>query len=257
MLVVLSTAVDANALWFVVRARRDGADVTAVTDTRLAFARRRSHRVDDDGATTAVTLEDGTLLDDETVTGVLNRLTAPPDAAWSAVPDEAERMYAAAELSAFTLSWLSGLRCPVRNRPDPSFLAGRPVEPIVALAAARAAGWPCPDLDLDTAADPDTGEALFRAAARLAGPGARAVTAVLLDGVVTGPIGLPDEISGPAPAVAAALGATEQLLGATFAAGPLGWWFAGVTPTPPLRVGGERLLGELLTVLGTRTGVAA
>lgn len=250
MLVVLCSAQDADALWFAVRARRTGAAVAVVTDTRLAFARRRSHRVDGDGARSVVVLDDGTRLDDRSVTGVLNRLTAAPDAAWRAVRDPAERDYATAELGAFTLSWLAGLRCPVRNRPDPSFLAGTPHEPLVALAAARAAGWPCPDVDLDTAAGDDVGDGLLGAAARLAGPGARAVTAVLLDGAVTGPAGLPGWLPAHAGAFAAALGAMDQLLGATFVAGPGGWWFAGAQPLPPLRVGGDRLVAALLAALG-------
>ena len=50
MLLVLCSADDADALWFAVRARLAGADVAVVTDTRLAFARRRSHRVDEGGA---------------------------------------------------------------------------------------------------------------------------------------------------------------------------------------------------------------
>lgn len=256
MLLVLCSADDADALWFAVRARRAGADVAVVTDTRLAFARRRSHRIDEGGARSVVVLDDGTVLDDRTVSGVLNRLTGAPDAAWHAVRDPAERAYAAAELAAFTLSWLTGLRCPVRNRPDPAFLAGRPHEPLVALAAARAAGWPCPDVDIDTARTDDAD--LLSAAARRAGPGAQAVTAVLLDGVVTGPVGLPDELREPAGTVAAALGAGRQILGATFATGPGGWWFGGLTPVPPLRAGGDALVGGLLAALADdRAGVAA
>ncbi|HEY0118759.1 MAG TPA: hypothetical protein VGC04_08270 [Cellulomonas sp.] len=250
MLAVLCSAHDADALWFAIRARRAGAAVTVVTDTRLAFARRRSHAVDEEGTRSVVELDDGTVLDDRTVTGVLNRLTAAPDAAWRAVRDPAERGYAAAELGAFTLSWLAGLRCPVRNRPDPSFLAGRPHEPLVALAAARTAGWPSPDVDLDTAAGDEVGDAVLAGAARQAGPGARAVTAVLLDGAITGPAGLPDDLAPHAGAFAAALGATDQLLGATFVTGPGGWWFAGAQPLPPLRPGGDLLVAGLLAALG-------
>jgi hypothetical protein len=36
----------------------------------------------------------------------------------------AERAYVAAEMTAFLTSWLSGLRCPVLNRPTPTCLAG-------------------------------------------------------------------------------------------------------------------------------------
>jgi hypothetical protein len=263
MLLVLCSAHDADALWFAVRARRAGADVSVVTDNRLAFARRRSHRIDDGGVRSLVVLDDGAVLSDDTVTGVLNRLTAAPDAAWRAVRDPAERGYAAAELGAFTLSWLTGLRCPVRNRPDPSFLGGRPHEPLAALAAARTAGWPCPDVDLDTAAPDgagdDIGAALIGAAARRAGSGAQAVTAVLLDGAVTGPVGLPEDLLAHAGPFAGALGATDQLLGATFVTGPGGWWFAGTQPLPPLRAGGDRLVVGLLAALGAgdRTEVAA
>ncbi len=38
--------------------------------------------------------------------------------------DPADRAYVAAEMTAFLLAWLSGLRCPVLNRPSPQCLAG-------------------------------------------------------------------------------------------------------------------------------------
>lgn len=52
--------------------------------------------------------------------------------------DAADRAYAAAEMSAFLLAWLSALRCPVINRPTTSCLAGplwRPQRWVVAAAS--------------------------------------------------------------------------------------------------------------------------
>jgi hypothetical protein len=82
---------------------------------------------------------------------------------------------------------------------------------------------------------------------------------VLLDGAVAGPAGLPEDLLAPGGRFAAALGATDQLLGATFVTGTGGWWFAGAQPLPPLRAGGDRLVTGLLAALraGDRTGVAA
>ena len=126
-----------------------GVPVTVVTGELLAFARRRSHRLGRAGVHSSIELGDGTVLSDLTFTGVLNRLVEPPAAAWEHAA-VGERTYAMAELHAFTLSWLTSLPCPVRNRPDPSYLAGPAPHPLLALAAARSVGLRTVPIRLDT-----------------------------------------------------------------------------------------------------------
>jgi hypothetical protein len=45
------------------------------------------------------------------------------------------------------------------------------------------------------------------------------------------------------------MGAAEALLGVDFFAGDGGWWFAGTSPLPDLRAGGETLCQRLLALL--------
>ena len=50
-------------------------------------------------------------------------------------------------------------------------------------------------------------------------------------------------------AFATRMGAAEALLGVDFFAGDGGWWFAGTSPLPDLRAGGETLCQRLLALL--------
>jgi hypothetical protein len=54
----------------------------------------------------------------------------------------ADRPYVAAEMTAFLLAWLSGLPCPVVNRPSPLGLAGPNLRPESWMALASRAGIP-------------------------------------------------------------------------------------------------------------------
>lgn len=59
----------------------------------------------------------------EEITGVYTRLPCIFEEELTHIVPE-ERSYVAAEMTAFLLSWLSSLRCPVINRPTPTCLAG-------------------------------------------------------------------------------------------------------------------------------------
>jgi hypothetical protein len=252
MLLVLCGLDDTSALWFARRATQSGADCTIVTTEALSFARQFSHRLDGGAVRTAVRLADGTSLTDHDIGGVLNRAVQPPTAAWQlAAP--AERDYAAMELHACTLSWLHALPGPVRNRPEPDCLAGPLRHPFVTVAAAHAAGLPCPQVSFGTAGagrgeSLDPAEALLLASARAAGPRARPVHLVCLDGVVLG-CQPPEPVAAAITAFAVRIGAGAALLGLDFLAGPDGWWFAGTSPLPDLRAGGDALVQALLTRL--------
>ena len=66
---------------------------------------------------------EGQPIADEEIRGVLTRLPWVTDVELPEIvaPD---RAYVAAEMSAFLLCWLSGLACPVLNRPTPTCLSG-------------------------------------------------------------------------------------------------------------------------------------
>ncbi|HYT10712.1 MAG TPA: hypothetical protein VEL73_08640 [Mycobacteriales bacterium] len=253
MLLVLCGLDDAGALWFGRRAIEAGVDCRIVTTEELSYVARLSHRLGGGGVHTTVELVDGTLLVDDVVagagrvSGVLHRMLEPPARAWQrAAP--AERDYATMELHAVVLSWLRGLPCPVRNRPEPDCLAGPVRHPFAATAAAHAAGLRCPTVRFDTAAPLGPADALLAAAATAAGQQARAVHLACLDGDVIA-AGVPDEIVAGVSAFATEIGAGEALIGVDFVVGPAGWWFAGVTPLADLRAGGGDLCGRLVDLL--------
>jgi hypothetical protein len=247
MLLVVCGLDDDSALWFACRAGQSGADCTVVTTEALSYARHLSHRLACGEVHTEVRLADGTRLVDSEISGVLNRAVQPPVAAWQlAAP--AERDYATMELHACTLSWLHALPCQVRNRPEPACLAGPLRHPFVTIAAAQGAGLPCPQVRFDTASPLDPADALLLAAARAAGPQARPVHLACLDGVVAGDEP-PEPVAAGIRAFAARMGAEEALLGIDFFAGAGGWWFAGTSPLPDLRAGGEALCRRLLALL--------
>lgn len=67
---------------------------------------------------------------------------------------DADRDYASAEMTAFLSYWLAALRCPVVNRPSPSFLLGPPWTYAQWLAAAAAAGLRVRGLEVTNGAAP-------------------------------------------------------------------------------------------------------
>lgn len=253
MLLVLCPLNDPHALWFAGRALADGRLCTVLPTEKLSFARRRSHRLGGGGGSeprTVIELTDGTVVDGARVTGVLNRMIAPPADAWHHAP-EAERDYATAELHAFSLSWLTGLRCPVRNRPTPECLAGPAPDPLRSWAAAQASGLSCAPVRMG-AADPwHPAEAVLASARRASGPSARPVHAVCLDGTVLVP-NVPARVAAGVAALCALLGARRALLGVDFLVDGDDWRFAGTSPLPDLRSGGNRLYRLLLDALGQR-----
>lgn len=75
------------------------------------------------------------------ISGVLNRLPyiSQPELLQIAPED---RAYTAAEMNAFLISWLSGLQCPVLNRPTPTYLLGPAWRPEQWVYAASQLGIP-------------------------------------------------------------------------------------------------------------------
>jgi hypothetical protein len=247
MLLVLAGLDDAPALWFAHALRRRGDACTIVTSEVLSFACRRSHRVGMRGVRSVVELADGTVLDDTSVHGVLNRLPAPPDLAWRRA-SAPERQYAAAELHAFVMSWLAALPCPVRNRPSEECLAGPSPHPLVAAHAASLAGLRVARLELGTASAGHVHTALADATRFAAGARARLVQVLCLDGVAVHD-SVPADVRAGIARFAAAIGAGDALIGVDMLVSHDQWWFAGVTPLPELRLGGAAIVERLSSVL--------
>lgn len=77
----------------------------------------------------------------EEISGVLTRLPCVfEQELLQIVPDD--RSYVAAEMNAFLISWLSGLKCPVLNRPTPTYLLGPNWRPQQWVYAAAQVGIP-------------------------------------------------------------------------------------------------------------------
>jgi len=68
---------------------------------------------------------DGRVVSTREVGGVLTRLTAVDEHELTHIVP-ADRAYVAQEMTAFLVSWLSGLPCPILNRPTPACLTGPP-----------------------------------------------------------------------------------------------------------------------------------
>jgi len=95
---------------------------------------------------------DGDPVQTEKLTGVLVRLPFVLKEELSNLAAE-DREYAASEMTAFLLSWLMGLACPVLNRPTPMCLAGPAWRPEKWVQAAASLGVPVRGLCRKTGAD--------------------------------------------------------------------------------------------------------
>jgi hypothetical protein len=255
VLLVLCGLDDLVALWFARQAQSRGVACRIVTGEELSFARRRSQRLRGRRVSSLVELADGFRITDDghDVSGVLNRLTSPPAAAWSHAAVN-ERHYAFAELHAFTLSWLSGLPSVVRNRPQPESLAGPAPHPLLALAVAAASGLSTPHVHLDgELAEPTA--ALRSAAVTAAGARAERRQVVCLDGRVLTP-GIPAAVRRGSEALLPDLGMSSALVGIDFLIGRDQWWFAGTTPLPDLHASGDDVVEELLQHLAAEPGAS-
>lgn len=139
MILVIASAADATAA-ALANAWRE-ADARCLRPADLSMPGWR-HYIGADGKRGSIAVG-GTVVSEREVTGVLTRTTwiSPYELPLIA---EADRTYVATEMSAFLLSWLSSLDCPVVNRPLPGCLAGPPWRAPQWMAAAAAAGLHVP-----------------------------------------------------------------------------------------------------------------
>jgi hypothetical protein len=240
MWLVLSQAGDESARWAEAGLRARGLAPLELVLAGQLVAARWAHRVGAGAASVEAELPDGRRICGEAVRGVLNRLYTPPDDLLPLVaPDD--RDYARQELMAFYMSWLYALPGPMLGRPSPQGLSGawRHVSEWRWFAAR--AGLPTEpyrltsrDLGADGYGDP-AGHA----------PGAR--TVVVVAGRAVGR-DVPEAVLEGSVRLAAL--AETDLLGVEVAPSPMGTLsFAGASPLPDLRLGGEELLDVLAHAL--------
>jgi hypothetical protein len=230
MWLVLCDRNDVPALWAARGLAARGLEpLELVTTDALAYALRWEHRVGAAGASIAVELADGRRIDGDGLRGVLNRVVALPEAhLHRAAPADLD--YARQELSAFFLSWLAALPCPVVNAPTAQGLSGGWRHRSEWLALAARAGLPIAPFRMNGT----TPAAVAWASAR---------TVVVVGGEAVSP-------EAPAPILAGCArlaGLVETaVLGVDFDAA---WRVEGATPQPDLRLGGDRALELLAAAL--------
>ena len=242
MWLLLCSENDTSALWAREGLRRRGLlPLELVTAESLLQGCTWEHRVGIAGASIVITLADGRVINNETVRGTLNRLTHVPMRSLTGAPDHD---YAAQEYAAFFMSWLYALPQPVINSTAIQGLSGawRHASEWVSLAAQ--AGLPTPlyrQTSEDTIDERREMRTLFPA-------GSPTTLFITVGDRVVGPP-LPSEIR--AGCLRLAKLAQTRLLGIELAAGNSAnsWVFAGATPAPDLRVGGEPLLDALAAEL--------
>jgi hypothetical protein len=240
MWLMICSAQDASALWAYYGLRARGLHpLELVTAEMLTTTARWEHTVGVDGANFTVTLADGRVIDNRHVNGVVNRLTHVPLQHLAGAPDFE---YAQQEYTALFMSWLKTLPSPVFNGVQSQGLSGawRHVSEWVWMAAQS--GLPTTSYTQSSHDEIDETTQLRT----IVPEGTPTVMVITLGDKVFGPT-LPPHISDACKALARL--AQIPLLGIELTVGQSGdasrWTFAGATPMPDLRLGGEPLLNEL------------
>ena len=140
---VLCHAADSLAAWLA----RHLADllpgrVELLTIDELVYARSIVHRFGTTVDSSVFRLFDGREIHSDGVSGIVNRLQVPPDQHLDRVA-AADRLYAAQELQAFLLGWLTSLSARVVNPPLPNALSGFAADMALQHHWAATAGLPC------------------------------------------------------------------------------------------------------------------
>jgi hypothetical protein len=243
MWLVLSEEKDGAALWAYQGLKDRGLyPLKRITPESLTLGVQWEHYLGEKGQHIQITLADGCQISHEMVQGVINRLVSVPFG-WQGLTHQDDREYAIQELTAFYMSWLYTLPCQVLNRPAPQGLCGpwRHLSEWLYLAAQ--AGLPIPPYRQSSENAKVEAEWLMRLTTSVF---SRFTVFVVGERVIGVPI---------APQLQlgcrhlAKLSGT-LLLGVDFATTATGdWVFAGATPLPDLRQGGEALLDVLFEIL--------
>lgn len=242
MWLILCSAHDAVAEW--ARrglASRGLAPLEVVYAEALPYGLRWEHRIGEAGAYVGFELRDGRRITSDGLRGVLNRLTHLPTQHLSMLPDQE---YISQELTAFSMSWLYALPCPVLNRPTAQGLCGPWLHVSEWVTLAARAGLPTPVYRQgggDLIDETKTERTLF--------PRETTTGVVVVGGRVFGPRVFTREMEEGCVRLSALV--SMPLLGVEFGRGEDGeWQFASATPLPDLSAGGEPLLDALAEELG-------
>ena len=138
---VLCDAGDLSARWIEGGLQRRRVPVLHVTGMDLVGAERFGHRIGRETPKLRIRLRHGRTFTHRSVTGVINRLTYLPEPGDARVP-ASDREYAATEVTAITLSWMSALAAavPFVDRPSPAWIGGEWRSPAEWALLAHAAG---------------------------------------------------------------------------------------------------------------------
>ncbi|MBD0692922.1 hypothetical protein [Streptomyces sp. CBMA123] len=237
MWLVLCDPADQPALWAYQGLRERGLEPLELLSAQaLLGSTRTAHRVDPDGASFELVLPDGRVLASRDVEGVLNRVACAPFG-YLPFDTHADAVYAAEELHALLLSLLTCL-APVSVNPPVGYgLCGAWRSDPEWTALAARAGLPVPPAVISS--DPDTAP---RAAPPPPDPSGRRDVLVLGEQIFGAPVPGDEEgyVRLARLAEADLLGIALQHDGRRPAA------FAGATPMPDLRLGGDAFLDHLL-----------
>jgi len=238
---------DSSALWaFQGLQARGLRPFHLVTTEMLTRNTKWEHTVGVDGAQINITLADGRVINNRHVRGVVNRMTHVP---LEHLAGASDYDYALQEYTALFMSWLNALPNPVFNGVDTQGLSGawRHASEWVWLAAQ--AGLPTPDY-LQTSHDQIDESVELR---RLVPETTKTMMAITVRDRVFGPT-LPTTFRKGCAELARI--SKTPLLGVEFGVKPgaNSLVFAGATPMPDLRLGGEPLLDALAVNLFRREG---
>jgi hypothetical protein len=242
MWLLLCSEQDSSAIWAYQGLRRRGLlPLELVTAEMLLQGCKWEHRVGGAGPSISITLADGRVINNKTIRGTLNRLTQVPLQQLAGAPDYD---YATQEYAAFFMSWLYSMPQPILNAATAQGLSGawRHASEWVSLAARS--GLQTPDYQQTSEDTIDERREMRRL---LPAESLTTLFFVVGDRVVGPP--LPPETR--ASCLRLAQLAESSLLGIELVndTSSNSWTFAGATPMPDLRTGGEALLDALAAEL--------
>jgi hypothetical protein len=243
MWLVLCNSEDASALWAYHGLKARGLEpIELISAEVLSYSLCWEHRLRGDLATIDIKLADGRWIHSNTINGVLNRLLSVPLGFWrSAAPTD--RDYVLQELTAFYLSWLYALSCPVINRPTPQGLSGQWRHESEWVWLASQAGLPTADYRQTSLDRVDE----MKGERRLIHPSALTTTVIVFADQLFG-VEIPRSLMEGCRRLAEF--SDTALLGIEFATDSHSQWkFVGATPSPDLSFGGSALLDALAWAL--------
>jgi hypothetical protein len=247
MWLMICSEQDPSALWAYQGLQARGLrPFQLVTSEMLTHNAKWEHYVGINGAHINITLADGRVINNRTVRGVVNRLTHVPLQHLTGATDYE---YAVQEYTALFMSWLNTLPQPVFNNANAQGLSGawRHVSEWVWLAAH--AGLPTPDYTQTSHDEIDESVEIRR----IVPEGTKTTMAITVGDRVFGPF-MPQSVRNGCAELARI--SKTPLLGIELAYNQQdnSWLFAGATPMPDLRLGGDALLDVLAVKLFRREG---